>query len=285
MQARSPARLWILSALLAIGLVAIVSPVLAQPSTGSSAPAAETSASAPGAPAAAAVDKPSSGSADVCAAPPKAKSAKAPEKPLYEKLVPIGVLLVVIVIVARAAAEGRARPLEGVPPSPAPQLAAARPDVLVPLLRPLQHQVSSRASGSPRPSTATVFGVGSAVYGLAFLLNGPLTDRWGGRATILIAAARRRRREPAGWATWPRRGNTFGMSVPTAFTRRCSRSNMYFQSFGAVSIVKVNAAWFHLRERGTFGGIFGILISLGLYFAYDVGKHDHGRLRHPVDRS
>ena len=45
--------------------------------------------------------------------------------------------------------------------------------------------------------------------------------------------------------------------------------NMYFQSFGAVSIVKVNAAWFHLRERGTFGGIFGILISLGLYFAYD----------------
>ena len=45
--------------------------------------------------------------------------------------------------------------------------------------------------------------------------------------------------------------------------------NMYFQSFGAVSIVKVNSAWFHLRERGTFGGIFGILISLGLYFAFD----------------
>jgi OPA family glycerol-3-phosphate transporter-like MFS transporter len=41
-------------------------------------------------------------------------------------------------------------------------------------------------------------------------------------------------------------------------------ANMYFQSFGAVSIVKVNASWFHLRERGTFGGIFGILISLGL---------------------
>jgi MFS transporter, OPA family, glycerol-3-phosphate transporter len=47
---------------------------------------------------------------------------------------------------------------------------------------------------------------------------------------------------------------------------------MYFQSFGAVSIVKVNAHWFHVRERGTFGGIFGILISLGIYFAYDWGK-------------
>ncbi|MCS6858250.1 MAG: MFS transporter, partial [Sandaracinaceae bacterium] len=28
-------------------------------------------------------------------------------------------------------------------------------------------------------------------------------------------------------------------------------------------------AWFHLRERGVFGGVFGILISLGLYFAFD----------------
>ena len=45
---------------------------------------------------------------------------------------------------------------------------------------------------------------------------------------------------------------------------------MYFQSFGAVSIVKVNAAWFHVRERGTFGGIFGVLISLGLYLAFAI---------------
>lgn len=116
----------------------------------------------------------------------------------------------------------------------------------------------------------TVFGIGSAVYGLAFLLNGPLTDRWGGRATILIAAA------GSGAANalmgyMAMSGNTFGMSHMTAFTVAFA-INMYFQSFGAVSIVKVNAAWFHVRERGTFGGIFGILISLGLYFAYDVGR-------------
>ena len=114
----------------------------------------------------------------------------------------------------------------------------------------------------------TVFGVGSAVYGLAFLLNGPLADRWGGRATILIAAV------GAGAANlWmgymAATHNTFGMSVPAAFTVAFAL-NMYFQSFGAVSIVKVNAAWFHVRERGTFGGIFGILISLGLYFAFDI---------------
>jgi sugar phosphate permease len=39
--------------------------------------------------------------------------------------------------------------------------------------------------------------------------------------------------------------------------------NCYFQSFGALSIVKVNAAWFHVRERGVFGGIFGIMIQAG----------------------
>jgi OPA family glycerol-3-phosphate transporter-like MFS transporter len=59
-------------------------------------------------------------------------------------------------------------------------------------------------------------------------------------------------------------------------------ANMYFQSFGAVSIVKVNASWFHLRERGTFGGIFGILISLGLYFAYDWGPRIAKLFPHPA---
>jgi OPA family glycerol-3-phosphate transporter-like MFS transporter len=49
-------------------------------------------------------------------------------------------------------------------------------------------------------------------------------------------------------------------------------ANMYFQSFGAVSIVKVNAHWFHVKERGILGGVFGILISLGLYFAFDWSK-------------
>lgn len=107
--------------------------------------------------------------------------------------------------------------------------------------------------------------VGSIVYGVAFLLNGPLADRWGGRATILIAAA--------GAAVC---NGIIGLMInatgaPPAFgtLMLLFAANMYFQSFGAVSIVKVNASWFHLRERGTFGGIFGILISLGLYLAFD----------------
>lgn len=116
----------------------------------------------------------------------------------------------------------------------------------------------------------TVFGVGSLVYGLAFLINGPLTDRWGGRTTIMLAAGGAAVAN-ALMGYMALTGNTFGMEPVTAFAAAYAL-NMYFQSFGAVSIVKVNAAWFHLRERGTFGGIFGILISLGLYFAYDVGR-------------
>lgn len=48
--------------------------------------------------------------------------------------------------------------------------------------------------------------------------------------------------------------------------------NCYFQSFGAISVVKVNAPWFHVRERGLFGGIFGIMISSGYFLALSVGS-------------
>jgi OPA family glycerol-3-phosphate transporter-like MFS transporter len=48
--------------------------------------------------------------------------------------------------------------------------------------------------------------------------------------------------------------------------------NMYFQSYGAISIIKVKAYWFHVRERGVFGALFGVLISLGVYFAFDWGQ-------------
>jgi MFS transporter, OPA family, glycerol-3-phosphate transporter len=111
----------------------------------------------------------------------------------------------------------------------------------------------------------TIFFWGTLVYGTAFIINGPLTDRLGGRAAILLGAA--------GSAVM---NLAMGVLVWSGYTSHLVlwfsilyAANMYFQSFGAVAIVKVNASWFHLRERGTFGGIFGILISLGLYFAFD----------------
>ncbi len=63
--------------------------------------------------------------------------------------------------------------------------------------------------------------------------------------------------------------------------------NMYFQSYGAVSIIKVKAHWFHVRERGVFGAIFGTLISFGVYFAFDWGQAiiDMTKLNAPMPTS
>lgn len=123
-----------------------------------------------------------------------------------------------------------------------------------------------------------VFFWGTVTYGVSFVINGPLTDRFGGRKTIIVAALGSLAANVAIGLVIMRALHG-ALAVPKAeqaalvpLLSVLYSINMYFQSFGAVSIVKVNSAWFHLRERGTFGGIFGILISLGLYFAYDWSK-------------
>ncbi|MCK6529237.1 MFS transporter [Myxococcota bacterium] len=115
-----------------------------------------------------------------------------------------------------------------------------------------------------------IFAVGTWVYGCSFLLNGPVTDRIGGRKAMLISLV----------------GSTLANLAMGVFIQDMLRSadpgavdvrlwmsvlygvNMYFQSFAAVAIVKVNASWFHVRERGGFSGIFGTMISSGIFFAY-----------------
>jgi OPA family glycerol-3-phosphate transporter-like MFS transporter len=119
-----------------------------------------------------------------------------------------------------------------------------------------------------------IFGVGTVVYGFSFLINGPLTDRFGGRFSILWGAGGAAFMNVLmGLVSLSLLHKGFGSAFfATRFVYVFSllyALNMYFQSFGAVAIVKVNSAWFHVRERGVFGAIFGILISLGLYFAFD----------------
>ncbi|MDT8324212.1 MAG: MFS transporter [Bacteroidota bacterium] len=114
-----------------------------------------------------------------------------------------------------------------------------------------------------------IFAVGTITYAFSFLINGPLTDRIGGKRAILIGSAGSAVMNGVmgilvlGILEW---GWTVNLTLAFSVTYAM---NMYFQSYGAVAIVKVNSSWFHVRERGVFGGIFGILISLGLYFAFD----------------
>jgi len=136
--------------------------------------------------------------------------------------------------------------------------------------------VSKNALGDlmSKADFGTIFFWGTLTYGISFVINGPLTDRFGGRKTIMWAAAGSAVMNAAmGFVTMAMLNGDIdlGNNMVAVFSLMYAM-NMYFQSFGAVSIVKVNAAWFHVRERGVFGGIFGILISLGVYFAFDWGK-------------
>ncbi len=114
----------------------------------------------------------------------------------------------------------------------------------------------------------TIFAVGTITYAFAFIINGPLTDRIGGRKAILIAALGAAMANILmGIFTYSKPNTDLVLVFSILYA-----INMYFQSFGAVSIVKVNSHWFHVRERGMFGGIFGILISAGIFLAFQVGQ-------------
>jgi MFS transporter, OPA family, glycerol-3-phosphate transporter len=134
--------------------------------------------------------------------------------------------------------------------------------------------VSKTALGPlmPNQDFGWIFGVGTLVYGVSFLVNGPLVDKIGGKRGIMIAAAGASVANIIlGVLTYLVLTGRLRMRLVLAFSAVYAL-NMYFQSYGAVSIIKVKAYWFHVRERGVFGAIFGTLISFGTYFAFDWGK-------------
>jgi MFS transporter, OPA family, glycerol-3-phosphate transporter len=203
-----------------------------------------------------------------------------------EKFAPIAILLIVVTIVL-----ARLPNVEGVDHSPAYRkrrvlnwlplgltyafLYMARYNIKV-----SQHAFGDiQYDNAPLMSNgdfATIFFWGTLVYGSSFIINGPLTDRLGGKFSILMGAAGSSVMNLImGLVTWQivsdgQYADSFMANLTVIFSILYGL-NMYFQSFGAVAIVKTNAPWFHVRERGVFGAIFGILISLGIYFAFDVG--------------
>jgi OPA family glycerol-3-phosphate transporter-like MFS transporter len=117
-----------------------------------------------------------------------------------------------------------------------------------------------------------IFGTGTCVYALSFLVNGPLIDKkLGGKWGMIISALGASLANVAlGVLTWLIVAKNLKVNLVASFSVLYA-INMYFQSFGSMSIIKVKAYWFHVRERGVFGAIFGSLISIGVYFAFDWG--------------
>jgi len=102
------------------------------------------------------------------------------------------------------------------------------------------------------------------VYGLAALFNGPLADRFGGRRAMLIGASGACVLNLlfglAGYAGFLGTGTVLLGTLATIWTL-----NMYFQSYSALALIKVNAGWFHVTERGVFSAIFGSMIQSGRF--------------------
>jgi OPA family glycerol-3-phosphate transporter-like MFS transporter len=135
--------------------------------------------------------------------------------------------------------------------------------------------VSKNALGAlmTKEDFGLIFAAGTWTYALSFLVNGPLVDKTlGGKKGIILAAVGSSLANVAlGVLTYLTLTGRLKMNMVLAFSAVYA-INMYFQSFGAVSIIKVKAYWFHVRERGVFGAIFGTLISFGVYFAFDWGQ-------------
>ena len=115
-------------------------------------------------------------------------------------------------------------------------------------------------------------GVGFTVYALSLFFIGPLVDRIGGKRGILLGSIGSAIMNALmGVTLYLFLNHRLQINLVTAFSVLYGL-NMLFQSFGAVSTIKVKSFWFHVRERATFGAIFGTLISLGVYFAFDWGE-------------
>ena len=119
-----------------------------------------------------------------------------------------------------------------------------------------------------------IFGAGTVTYALAFLINGPLVDRIGGRKGMLIGAGGSLIANAAMgvYLYYVVSSGTADEAPLRLVFGGLYAVNMYFQSYGAVSIVKVNAHWFHVTERGGFSGIFGTMISSGIFLAFTVNN-------------
>ena len=132
---------------------------------------------------------------------------------------------------------------------------------------PLANKALSDAYGWDKAQIGAIISTATLVYGLSALFNGPIADRFGGRRAMLVGAF--------GAFVF---NVLFGLGAylhllgtgplllgyfATAWTL-----NMYFQSYSALALIKVNAGWFHVSERGVFSAIFGSMIQSGRFLVF-----------------
>ncbi len=118
--------------------------------------------------------------------------------------------------------------------------------------------------GFDTKQVGTIISIASLIYGLSAIFNGPIADRIGGRKAMLIGVF--------GGAVF---NVAFGLgayigavdskAILIGYFATMWALNNYFQSYSALSLIKVNASWFHITERGRFSAIFGSMIQSGRF--------------------
>lgn len=128
----------------------------------------------------------------------------------------------------------------------------------------------SETYGWSKAEVGAIISAATLLYGLSALFNGPIADRIGGRRAMLVGAC---------GATFF--NLAFGLGaylgllgkgpVLLGYLATVWSLNMYFQSYSALALIKVNSGWFHVSERGVFSAIFGSMIQSGRAVIYVVG--------------
>jgi OPA family glycerol-3-phosphate transporter-like MFS transporter len=124
--------------------------------------------------------------------------------------------------------------------------------------------------GWDKTQVGTIITTALTIYGISALFNGPIADRIGGRKAMLIgvfgAVVFNVAFGLGAYAGFLGTGTVLLGYFATAWAL-----NMYFQSYSALALIKVNSGWFHIRERGVFSAIFGSMIQSGRALIFFVG--------------
>ncbi len=124
--------------------------------------------------------------------------------------------------------------------------------------------------GWDKTQIGTIISTMLTIYGFSALLNGPIADRIGGRKAMLIGVSGSIVFN-LGFGLGAYLGFLGTGMVLLAYFSTVWAMNGYFQSYSALSLIKVNSAWFHVRERGVFSAIFGSMIQGGRFLIYLIG--------------
>ncbi len=121
--------------------------------------------------------------------------------------------------------------------------------------------------GFSKTEVGSIITFATLIYGLSAMFNGPLADKFGGRRAMIIGSVGACVFNVAfGFGAYL--GVLGTGTLLLSYLATIWTLNMYFQSYSALAVIKVNSAWFHVSERGVFSAIFGSMIQMGRFGVY-----------------